>query len=100
MGESEDRCPRHRYTPCLGLQSGWDHVPRLSRQLREERQRVMVAGCGLPRPARQVGSAQFAALEQHLGPAPSRYTLTAVMIPSGKISSGTAWRCAIPCSLV
>jgi len=32
--------------------------------------------------------------------APSRYTLTAVMIPSGKISSGAAWRCAIPCSRV
>src|SRR5262245_65040469 len=33
----------------------------------------MVAGCGLPRQARQVGSAQFAALEQHLAwKAPAR----------------------------
>ena len=45
-----------------------------SRQLREERQRVVVAGRGLPRQARQVGSAQFAALEQHLGQRP-RVTL-------------------------
>ena len=78
--------------------------PRFSRQLREERQRIMVAGCGLPRQTRQVGSAQFAALEQHLAssrvPTLSRYTLTAVMIPLGKISSGAAWRCAIPCSWV
>ena len=94
----------NRYTPRLGLQSGWDHLPRFSRQLREERHRVMVAGCGLPRQTRQVGSAQFAALEQHLAssrlPTLSRYTLTAVMIPLGKISSGAAWRCAIPCSWV
>ncbi len=99
--------------------------------------------------ARQVGSAQFAALEEHLarfvspfcgpgrcaselgqGSRPAHgstyasvrkrvvvrsrcppekrdanqrsrvYTLTAVMIPSGKISSGSAWRCAMPCSWV
>jgi 17 kDa outer membrane surface antigen len=37
-----------------------------SRQLREERQRVVVAGRGLPRRARQVASAQFAPSEQHL----------------------------------
>ena len=42
------------------------HLPRLSRELREERLRVLAAGRGLPRRARQVGSAQHAALEEDL----------------------------------
>jgi hypothetical protein len=63
LGESEDRGARHRHATRLDLPAEWRHLPRFSHKLREERQRVVASGQGLPRSARQVGSAQFAPVD-------------------------------------
>ena len=104
LGEPEDRRPWHGHAARLDLPTGRHHLPRFSRQLRQEWQRVL--GCRARPAAPSAANGKCAICAP--GAAPSAkslsarcsQTLTEVMIPLGKISSGSARRCAMPCSWV